>query len=497
MKKIIFVVSDTIEDKILSSCHSLIAAFFPGKKIQAKLNPKEFFNLKLSINHNQCGNHLYFSFDLFEQNTILTSLNYEIKQSNELESLILPGKESIFQILLKQAVVYFLRTHTKVKPPWGILTGIRPGKLIYRMNHLGIAETTQTKMLEDIYLVDNDKIKLMQSVAESQKLFLMDMKRRSDLAALYISIPFCPSRCYYCSFPSNIVKHSNLEKYIAALAKELELTGEMLKNKGLRINTIYIGGGTPTILSAVQLQFLLESIMRHIPLEDKLEYTVEAGRPDTINQEKISVLQQYGVNRISINPQSMQDYTLQSIGRKHTVADVYESYKQARQNRGWVINMDLILGLPEEGFEEIEDTLNKVLDLRPDNITVHALALKKGSTAWEENYSSESQQYWHEIQKHIHNRIENEGFKPYYFYRQKYIVGNLENVGYALPRTECQYNIAIIEERQNIFGVGAGSVSKIMNYEIDVHKNIYHPVDIKTYMEGYENVHYKIRQALQ
>lgn len=499
MIEIVLVESDTIEDKVLFSCHSLIAAFFPGKKIQALSSEKTklSYKYKITIQFNHCRTQPVFMFQIYDQTKMLESYSHEGTDMQILERLTLPGKEPVLQILLKQAIVFFLTRHTKEIAPWGILTGIRPGKLMLKMDKLGIPEATQIRLLEDIYLINSDKILLLQTVNKVQKPFLENMKIRTDLASLYVSIPFCPSRCYYCSFPSNTVNSSDLKEYLAVLVKELELVGKTIKNKRVRVNAIYIGGGTPTVLGPEELAKLLDAISKYIPVAEELEYTVEAGRPDTIDEEKLRLLEQFGVNRISINPQSMQDSTLRRIGRRHTVADIYKCYELARQNKNWVINMDLILGLPGEGFQEIDDTLNKVLELNPDNITVHSLAIKKGSNAWADNYTSNSSslKYWLEIQENVHARIGSRGFIPYYLYRQKYIVGNLENVGYAVPGNECHYNIAIIEEKQNIFGVGAGTVTKIMNFEKDTHKNIYHPIDLRTYIQGYEDVHFKVSQA--
>lgn len=497
MRPIILIISDTIEHKVLSSCHPLIAAFFPGKKIKTKLDTEEFFEYTISIEYQCYKDGVIYTFEINNQSARLSSFRHEVLDIDALKKLILPGTESIFQILLKQAFVFFLTQYTTKIAPWGILTGMRPGKLIQRMVELSIPETTQISLLKDIYLVKHDKIELMQTVAKIQKPFLQEMTQRTDLAALYVSIPFCPSRCYYCSFPSNTLNHIELQTYMAALVKELELVGEMLNSIGLKVSTIYIGGGTPTILSLRELERVLDLIAHHVPCMEKLEYTVEAGRPDTLDQEKLLLLQQYEVNRISINPQSMQDSTLQRIGRRHTVADIYKCYKIARQNPNLVINMDIILGLPGEGTKEIEDTVNQVIQLSPDNITVHALALKRGSEAWSDNYTSTSLNHWQKIQKYVHERMGEEGYRPYYFYRQKYIVGNLENVGYAWPGKESHYNIAIIEERQNVFGVGAGSVNKILNLAENTHQNIYHPQDIDSYIRGYKDVHNKIRRTLQ
>ena len=504
MRETVLVQSKTIENKILSSCHSLIAAFFPGKKVKTnsisvQTNPitiNDDYTIKFTIELRYEVESV-FEFKIYASDNKRVVYAEDIPLNCSLTSFPIPGKESLFHIQLKQAIISFLAKYTGQAVPWGILTGLRPSKLIHRMDQLGIAETDQTKILKELYLVRNDKTELLQYIGKVQRSYLQYLESRENLAALYISIPFCPTRCYYCSFPSYNPIDSLVEQYLSVIGEEIKLVGQIQKETGLTVNAIYIGGGTPTILGSEKLDKLLQTIREYIPMEPGPEYTVEAGRPDTIDKEKLIALKKNKVNRISINPQSMHNSTLQRIGRKHTVTDIYNSYKLARENGDWDINMDLILGLPEEGFGEIRYTLEKILELCPDNITVHSLAQKRGSSAWMENYNPGEVNYWLDIQKKVHKSIDKQGFVPYYLYRQKYIVGNMENIGYTLPGRECIYNIAVIEEKQNVFGVGAGASSKIINVKEKNHKNIYHSVNLDHYMRTYKDINSKIRHALE
>lgn len=501
MSNVINVISSTIEQKVLNSCSAIIAAFFPGKIIE-----------------NNCSEHNeVFCSTLEIERSIMQASTFEVRLRTEkenvfyqqiksekpeiLDELSLPGKEPLFQILVKRAIFLFLTKYTGEIIPWGILTGIRPGKLVLRMENLGLIKEIQMKILTDLYLVAEEKAELLQTITEIQRPYLLHNKERSDLVSVYLTIPFCPSRCFYCSFPSMQLPASPkskkvLQKYLAALYSEVELTGEILKELGLKAESIYIGGGTPTILEATELEMLLKVIQTNILTDDQVEYTVEAGRPDTLDYKKLAVLKKYQVNRLSINPQSMQEQTLRRIGRNHQASDIIECYGLARELSDWVINMDLILGLPGEELPEIRNSVEKVLGLRPDNLTVHALALKRGSIAWENNYVHSVKQDWVGIQHQVEQQIRTSGYKPYYLYRQKYIVGNLENVGYALPGRVCRYNIAIIEEQQNIIGLGAGAASKILKRDSG-HVNIYNPIGIDHYSAGFGEVHLKRKRLLQ
>jgi len=279
-----------------------------------------------------------------------------------------------------------------------------------------------------------------------------------------------------------------LSAYLRVLRQEIKYTAEVLKTKGLKVDSIYIGGGTPTVLNHKDLEGLLSTVIEEIPALEVTEFTVEAGRPDTIDKGKLYLLKQYGVNRLSINPQTMQEKTLKKIGRTHGIEEFRLKYWEARNLSDWVINIDLIIGLPGEGQREILDSIAKVLELRPDNLTVHALALKRGSQAWENNYIHNAGQNWDKIQDVSQEMIFAAGYVPYYLYRQKNIVGNLENVGYCLPGKECRYNIVMIEEICSVIGLGAGAGSKILNMNNMLHENIYNPADVKLYIDRFSEV---------
>jgi oxygen-independent coproporphyrinogen-3 oxidase len=495
MKDVINIISSTIEQKTLNRCNSIIAAFFPGKNIEinlAKQGLLSILTLKIELKAEVSNT---FEICSMKNNQVL----FHRVIGSQTNRLPLPGKESLFQILLKRAIYIFLTEFTGEILPWGILSGIRPGKLILRMQEMGLQKEIQFRILTELYMVAEEKVNLLQTIAEIQRPFLRQIRGRPDLVSVFLTIPFCPSRCFYCSFPfaKLSVKNRGLfQNYLDALYQEVKLTGEMMKELGLKADSIYIGGGTPTILAATELEMLLQVILENIKMNDEVEYTVEAGRPDTTEYTKLMVLKNYRVNRLSINPQSMQEQTLNKIGRNHLVEDILKCYSLARKLSDWVINMDLIIGLPGEGLIEIENSLGKVLALQPDNLTVHALALKRGSIAWDNNYIHSSCPNWLSIQSQVAQQIKSAGLNPYYLYRQKYTVGNLENVGYALRGKECRYNMAIIEEQQNIIGLGAGATSKLLQGNSG-HINIYNPIDLKHYLKGFEEVHLKRKRVLR
>lgn len=500
---IIYIDSDNIEDKVLRSCSSILAAFLPGKTVRfnALVENNSFADiLKIKLDPKLTSIHLYY----YEKNRLLFYREYDLLPLAYKKEFILPGKETLHQIQVKRAMYLFLQDLTGKSVPWGILTGVRPGKLIFRMQELGISKATQKKTLADLYMVADEKIKLLWDIAENQKNSLKETYQNKNNIALYISIPFCPSRCFYCSFPSRSIGSPNNENlffiYLKALKREIELTGSLMKKYNLQADKIYIGGGTPTVLNNEQLTNLLEVIRRNISMLPGLEYTMEAGRPDTLDESKMKIMVGYGINRISINPQTMQDNTLKTIGRTHTVADIVAKYYEARKVATWTINMDLILGLPGEGLDEVKQSIEKILQLKPDNITVHALSLKKGSKAWEQHYTHAHEIDWLNVQRYVEQQLTSEGFKPYYLYRQKYIAGNLENVGYSLPGKECCYNIVMIEEKQIILGLGAGATSKIFlgekQHENKQHENIYSSNDIGFYIDNFEKFNLKKEKML-
>lgn len=268
-----------------------------------------------------------------------------------------------------------------------------------------------------------------------------------------------------------------------------------MRETGRSASSIYLGGGTPTILSIPEITDLLQEIRGTIPLKEEIELTVEAGRPDTLSLEKLLALREQGVNRLSINPQTMHDETLKRIGRAHSVEDILRIYKRAREIPGWVINMDIILGLPGETPQNVQETLDQIGKLQPDNLTVHALAIKRGSKEYETGLVQSLAQDLETMQELALEKARSFGMQPYYLYRQKHIAGNLENIGFALPGAEGRYNIGIMEERQSVIGIGAGASSKVVNPLDYSLVNFLHPSNWQVYLKRWPEIHQKRENA--
>lgn len=353
-----------------------------------------------------------------------------------------------------------LSKYTGLKPDWGIMTGVRPVKLtgeLITIHHS--LETVKTILLKEYYLSETKADLLLDTWKTQQEVKMYDDNKA---VGIYIGIPFCPTKCIYCSFPSYPVNTNRLRSYLEALRLEIAFVGQEIEKKGWYPESIYIGGGTPTTLSDSELEELLKQVHEFFNLDKIKEFTVEAGRPDTITQEKLKIISKYGVKRISINPQSMKEETLKRIGRFHKPEEIITAFNMAREFGFSFINMDLIAGLPGENTEDFIDSLQTILMLKPENITVHTLAVKRASKLKEMdmNYS------FHQGKK-VRKMIDKgspillrAGYRPYYLYRQKQMTGNFENVGYALPGTESIYNIKIMEENQTIIALGAGGISK-------------------------------------
>jgi oxygen-independent coproporphyrinogen-3 oxidase len=350
-------------------------------------------------------------------------------------------------------------------PPWGILTGIRPAKIAGKLIKGGNGIIKSKRILRDEYFLHPQKAALAVSVATQE--FKLLKKMPDDLCSLYISIPFCPTRCAYCSFVSYTTPRllSLIEPYIEALCDDLDRTFDIISKTGLNLSTIYIGGGTPTTLSADQLNRLLSKIASRIDTSSLCEFTLEAGRPDTITAEKLSVAKKYGVTRISVNPQTLNDDVLREIGRKHTTDDFYRAYSIAKESGIKNINVDLIAGLPGDDFKNFSDTVDKIIELDPSNITVHTFCVKKASDALKSNSGIYSATGGDASKCVSYSQLKTKlaGYKPYYMYRQKNTVGNLENVGFSKPDCEGMYNIYMMEDIQTVFAVGAGAVSKMIS----------------------------------
>ena len=347
--------------------------------------------------------------------------------------------------------------------PWGYLTGVRPSKIAYTLLEKGADREQILEEFTKKHLVSEKKAQLALQVAQTEKSILEKMDYKNGYS-LYIGIPFCPTTCLYCSFTSYSLAayQSKVQPYLEALLKEMKYVSEAMR--GRRLDTVYFGGGTPTTLSAGQLDMLLTELERQFDLSACRELTVEAGRPDSITYEKLCVLKAHHVDRITINPQTMNQQTLDLIGRRHTVEQIEEAFALAGKAGLDNINMDMILGLPGENKEMVQHTLEKIKALAPESLTVHSLAIKRAAALniWREKYLDLQMDNSDEIVSMAADYAHQMGHQPYYMYRQKNMAGNFENVGYSKPGLECIYNILIMEEKQTIIAMGAGASTKIV-----------------------------------
>ena len=363
--------------------------------------------------------------------------------------------------VLQQSYYLAALPHLPSPPAWGALAGVRPTKLSTRHILDGGTAKSADKMLKDIYFVEAPRRKLAVdcSLATVKAASLLEPQ---DIS-LYVGIPFCPTRCAYCSFVSRTVgKRTELmTPYLEALAKELAYTGQLLRQSGRTIRTVYIGGGTPTTLTSDQMAWLLDTIYESFDLSRCLEFTVEGGRPDTLTAEKLRTIRSHGADRMSINPQTMEDSVLRACGRPHTAADVVRAYGQAVDAGFTAINMDLIAGLPQDSLAGFQRSLDAVMALQPANITVHTLALKKGADLFEKKVELPSQGDVARMVDYANERLAGTGYKPYYLYRQKYMSGSFENVGWSRDGLDCLYNIYMMEELHTILSLGGGGMNKV------------------------------------
>ncbi|QNL44114.1 coproporphyrinogen dehydrogenase HemZ [Oscillibacter hominis] len=392
------------------------------------------------------------------------------------------------QKIVKLSFFQAARAVTGVTPPWGALTGIRPGKLAARFLEEGRSEQETDRILRDTYFVSPQRRRMCIETAR-QGLSAAAALSPRDIA-LYIGIPFCPTRCAYCSFVSNSVEKSFalVEPYLQSLLSEVRSAGEMAARLGLRVRAFYMGGGTPTTLTAEQMDRLLTEVERSFDLSGCLEITIEAGRPDTISPEKLGVLKAHGTTRVSVNPQTMEDRVLQAIGRRHSAEDILRAMEDVRAARFDHVNMDLIAGLPEDSAEGFCRTLNTVLTLGADNITVHTLSLKKGSRITLENRAIPSPEEVGRMLDYSIDRLRNAGLAPYYLYRQKYMSGSFENTGWCVPGAEGLYNIYIMEELCSILSLGAGGSTKMVDARRGRIERVFNLKYPKEYIERPEKI---------
>lgn len=453
--------------------HSLIRAFYPGVDVAVYREGEPFtreYEKKLEVG--------YFSDKI--------KMTLKDEQGNVLASDSRPAEyekdRKQTKNVVKSILYEMLREVTGQELPWGNLTGIRPTKIPMALLEEGWKNTEIAEYMRNTYYTSKEKTALAIMIANRERHILKDINYQNGYS-LYVGIPFCPSICLYCSFSSSplSVWKDRVDAYLDALCREIEACSRIYA--GRELNTVYIGGGTPTTLEPDQLDRLLTKMEECFDYSHLLEFTVEAGRPDSITKEKLQVLKNHNISRISINPQTMNDETLEIIGRRHTVAQTTEAFHLAREMGFTNINMDLIVGLPGEEYAQVEHTMKEVISLDPDSITVHSLAVKRAArlNMFRDQYKEMTFTNNGEIMDMTARMAYQAGHSPYYLYRQKNMAGNFENVGYAKPDAAGIYNILIMEEKQSILALGAGATTKIVRGDqIERTENV---KDIRSYIE--------------
>lgn len=453
--------------------HSLIRAFYPGVDVAVYQEGETFtqeYEKKLEVG--------YFP-DRVEM--VLKDAEGKILSSDSHSAEYEKDRKQTKNVV-KSILYEMLREVTGQDLPWGNLTGIRPTKIPMALLEEGWKNTEIAEYMRNTYYTSKEKTALAIMIANRERHILKDINYQNGYS-LYVGIPFCPSICLYCSFSSSplSVWKDRVDAYLDALCREIEACSRIYA--GRELNTVYIGGGTPTTLEPGQLDRLLTKMEECFDYSHLLEFTVEAGRPDSITREKLQVLKEHGISRISINPQTMNDKTLEIIGRRHTVAQTVEAFHLAREMGFTNINMDLIVGLPGEEYAQVEYTMKEVTALDPDSITVHSLAVKRAArlNMFRDQYKEMTFTNNCEIMDMTARMAYQAGHSPYYLYRQKNMAGNFENVGYAKPDAAGIYNILIMEEKQSILALGAGATTKIVRGDhIERTENV---KDIRSYIE--------------
>ncbi len=432
--------------------HSLVKAFFPREDVWAQVQDGFIKDtvIKMAVNIDDENVNV----KLWDADGIKYDRTDSVSGADRLE----------VKNRLKRLIYRMLSEYTDQTLPWGSLTGIRPTKIAMQMLEAGKRNTEIAEYMRSTYLASKEKVALSIMIANREKYILRDIDYQ-DGYSLYVGIPFCPSTCLYCSFTSYPVGkwEKRMDEYLDALCKELDYLSERFRHK--KLNTVYIGGGTPTTLSPERMDRLLTRIREKFDLRALQEFTVEAGRPDSITREKLQVLLDHGIDRISVNPQTMNEETLRIIGRHHTVQQTIDAFRLAREMGFGHINMDLIVGLPGETCEMVEHTMQELRALSPDSVTIHSLAIKRAARLnlfkdeYEEMGMENNQRIMDMTARYC---VEMELF-PYYLYRQKNMAGNFENVGYARLDKAGIYNILIMEEKQTILAAGAGATTKYVH----------------------------------
>ena len=467
--------------------HSLVRAFYPGSDVRICYEDEE---------KEAGGSDLYFVIRSDNERILFGENTPEGLQSRSCQ---LTGEEDRPERKnrLKQIVYRYLSEKTGISLPWGDLTGIRPTKIAYRLKEQGCTNAEIAEHMRQTYFTSREKTALSVATVNREMAALEAFDYRRGYS-LYVGIPFCPSICLYCSFGSHPLERFQkmVEPYLQALCKELLFISDAMQRYPL--HSIYVGGGTPTTLSAAQMDRLLTLIEERFPLDQVQEFTVECGRPDTITEEKLQVLKKHAVSRISINPQTMNQKTLDLIGRKHTVEQIREGMSLARRLGFDNINMDLIVGLPGEGKEEVAETLRQIREMAPDSLTVHSLALKRATrlNLFKEEYTPISFENSAEIMNMTQRCAAELGMGPYYLYRQKNMAGNFENVGYAALDKAGIYNILIMEEKQTILAAGSGASTKFVFQNGERIERVENVKDLKNYIERIDEMIERKRRGI-
>ena len=413
----------------------------------------------------------------YKENKIVVKVEIDGKEATMEEENFEHIIEDQNLIMLKGGLLKALKKNY----PWGSLIGVRPTKMTRRFMQMGFSKERVREFLNNMYLASFEKIDLLMRVIETEEKLL-----NKNAMNMYIGIPFCPSKCRYCSFASYEINSSLgrfYPKFVETLLEEIELVGELSKDKEYKYESIYIGGGTPSILTEKDTERVLKAVHTHIDLSNLKEFTFEAGREDAITREKLEILKKYGVDRVSLNPQTFKEKTLKDLNRTFNREHFDEVYKDIKE-LGFILNMDLILGLPEESIDDILNTLNELKKYEIENLTIHSLAKKKGSTLYRENFE-ESEVERVIVESAIDKLVKEKGMEPYYMYRQKNSLDWGENVGYCIPGTESRFNIEMIEENQQTMGLGGGAISKAIHKEteyIDQIERLVNPKDPALYI---------------
>ena len=442
---------------------SVLMMFYPNDKYIQADNTLDGITVLSSLNGNTAHSEVYYNGELKAKSEAIAENDSQREIKRVIGLSIAKAINSILNIPL----------------PWGILTGVRPAKLVSEAWNEGKTTDEIIHTFKDKYLVSDEKLNLMIKVAEEEKKIV---EGGIGKAGLYIGIPFCPTRCLYCSFTSYPLKQysAKVDAYIDALIKEMEFSKRYLDN--VELESLYIGGGTPTSLNEKQLDKLLTNVEKCFKIP--MEFTVEAGRPDTITEDKLRILKEHNVSRISINPQTLNNETLKLIGREHSVEMFLNAFEMARKVGHKHINTDIILGLPNEGEKEVANTMEGLLKLSPESITVHTLSVKRASRLKEtlDKYEMTDAAKMDKLIGISRQYTEKMGMSPYYMYRQKNMVGNFENVGYCKPNCQCIYNVAIMEEKQSILALGAGGSTKLVNTKTNQIERIFNVKSVDDYI---------------